>query len=709
MSGWRPALRIAWRDALRHRGRSVLVLVMISLPVLAVSAAAVIIKTADVSGIEGADRTLGAADARVRTEGRGRVVQGPDPSSGEWAQMGEMDYDDPLTADDVRAALGVDARLVPIASGYSRARLDDRVIDFSTRGVDLSDPLAAGLFDLGSGRLPAAPGDVVVNDAMIAKGFAVGDELEVSGSTLTIVGVGRDATTRDQPVVLGAYDDLPSDSTNVREWLVGAGDVSWSQVQELNEIGGLVTSRAVLADPPDIASMAEQMGYDTGRNELLAVVTLIIVMALIEVVLLAGPAFAVGARRHARTLALIAASGGTPAQSRRVILGSGVVLGMVASVAGLVLGIVVGWALLPVVQLFNGQWFGPFELPWAYLLAIAAFGLVSAVLASVVPAWLASRQDVVAVLAGRRGDRRPRASTPVVGLVLLGVGIATSSYGAVASDTSNGAIWIAASAIVSVLGMILVVPVVVSTLARLAGRLPLPARYAARDAARYRTRTVPAVAAVAATVAGVVALGISTDSQELANEAGYTPQAQMGTGYLTWGAELLPGEEPPDAGPVWDRMTEVIAETAPDVDVQRLRGMDESFDGRGYTTTYVELPAGLEGTGCVLLRLERRGRRHGRGRGHRRRCGRPGRRRAGRRTRGGLHVVRLERHRGGAAPRGLERQRTGAGEHVGRHPARAGCPVGRAGRQHAGADDRAHGRGRRPRPVRRHLVAAPHG
>ena len=271
--------------------------------------------------------------------------------------------------------------------------------------------------------------------------------------------------------------------------------------------------------------MAEQMGYDTGRDETLAVVALIIVMALIEVVLLAGPAFAVGARRQARTLALIAASGGTPRQARRVILGSGVVLGLVAAAAGLVLGIVAGWALLPLVQRFNAEWFGPFELPWRYLAAIVAFGLVSALLASVVPAWLASRQDVVAVLAGRRGDRRPRASTPVVGLVLLGVGIATSAYGAVTSDSGNGALWIGGSAIVSVLGMILVVPVVVSAVARLSGRLPLTARYAARDAARHRTRTVPAVAAVAATVAGVVALGIANASDELQNERTYTPQA----------------------------------------------------------------------------------------------------------------------------------------------------------------------------------------
>ena len=88
VTGWRPALRIAWRDALRHRGRSILVLVMISLPVLAVSAAAVVIKTAEVSGVEGADRQLGAADARIRTEGRGPLVQVPDPSNGEWVHAG---------------------------------------------------------------------------------------------------------------------------------------------------------------------------------------------------------------------------------------------------------------------------------------------------------------------------------------------------------------------------------------------------------------------------------------------------------------------------------------------------------------------------------------------------------------------------------------------------------------------------------------------
>ena len=77
---WRLPLRIARRDALRHRGRSVLVLVMIALPVLAVTTADVLIQTSTVSGVESIDRRMGASEALVTTSlGSGRVAQKPDP------------------------------------------------------------------------------------------------------------------------------------------------------------------------------------------------------------------------------------------------------------------------------------------------------------------------------------------------------------------------------------------------------------------------------------------------------------------------------------------------------------------------------------------------------------------------------------------------------------------------------------------------------
>lgn len=590
MRGWRPALLIAWRDALRHKGRSVLVLVMVALPVLAVSAAVVIIKTAQLSGDEGVDRRMGAAEARVWTEGAGPVRQAPDPDQQGWMPLAEDPTQEPLDAASLAEFLGPDARIVPIRDGWGGVRLGDRVVELAVTEVDLGDPLAAGLFELADGRLPLDADEVVANQALLDEGVVLGAEMDLGAGEVTVVGVGRHAENRTMPSVLGPFGSVLTDEQEIRQdWLVGGPDpVTWQDVESLNALGGIVASRAVLADPPDIDDVAPELGHGTGGNAAYAVAVLVAVMALLEIVLLAGPAFAVSARRHARSLALMAASGGTPAQSRRVVLASGVVLGALASVAGLVLGVVAGWALLPLVQRFDGTWFGPLEVPLGWLAAIGLFGLASAFLASIVPAWIASRQDVVAVLAGRRGDRRPRASTPVLGLVLLGAGIAGSSYGAVASDGGDGAVWMAASAVVSVLGMIMVVPVVVALAGRLAGRLPLPVRYAARDAARHRTRTVPAVAAVAATVAGVVALGIANASDELENERTYLPQLAMGDGRLTvTSGSILLGEEAPDPGPLYDRAEQVVRETAPDVVVTPLQSVEEAYSPNGYTSVYV--------------------------------------------------------------------------------------------------------------------------
>ena len=111
-------------------------------------------------------------------------------------------------------------------------------------------------------------------------------------------------------------------------------------------------------------------------------IALIAVMALIEVVLLAGPAFAVSARKQQRSLALMAATGGTPKQSRRVIVAGAVVLGSAAAVVGVALGIGIARLLQPLLQSRSDDWFGPFEIPWLHLAGVAGFGMLSAFLAA---------------------------------------------------------------------------------------------------------------------------------------------------------------------------------------------------------------------------------------------------------------------------------------------------------------------------------------
>ncbi len=566
-SGWRLALRMARRDALRNRGRSLLVLIMIALPVLAVTTANVLLNTQDVSSAESVSRRLGGAEALIRIEnqGAGRVVQAPDPEKLNYTDGNEGD---PLTAEVLAKNLD-GARLLAKREGEIRFETDKGVTFAAATEIDVADPLAAGLFELIEGRFAASPDEVTVNAAVLEKGYAIGDalRLEDGSAAPTIVGVAESTSLRTYPVVVGSEGSLLSQRAST-SWLVGGEAVSWAKVRELNEIGAIVLSRAVLLDPPPASEVDPQIqAFSAGiHQDTVAVIVLIVVMALMEVVLLAGPAFAVGARRQSHSLALMAAAGGTPAQSRRSVLAGGLVLGATAAAGAAVLGIGLAAVLAPLLQSRSEAYLGPFDVRPLQIIGIALFGLLSAFLAAVAPAWIASRQDVVAVLAGRRGDRRPSLRSPLLGIVLLGVGVAGAAYGAV-SDSNE--ILIAAAAVVSVLGMVLLVPLVIVGVAASSKSLPLVMRYAVRDAARHRTRTVPAVAAVAATVAGVVALGIATSSDELQNREGYQASLPPGVGVAV----------AYDREPDWAAIRRVVTREAPAAEVAEVEGIPENSGG----------------------------------------------------------------------------------------------------------------------------------
>jgi putative ABC transport system permease protein len=570
VSGWRLALRLAWREAWRAKGRSLLVLVMVTFPVVAVIAADVAEATSSVSSVEGLDRRIGSAEARVTTlPGASEVFQTADPDGGGYATKGtpgtKGSHRPPASLDQVRAALGGSRPVIELRTDEVRIRTEPGQLQVDATGVDLHDPLSAGLFRLTSGRWPRGAHEVAMNAAFAGKGYAVGDLLtEADGSRVTVVGTAESTGPRTLPVLVGDPDWLPAPSADEGHiWLVGGAPVTWSEVLAVNRLGALVLSRHVVEHPPSIAELSPQIrgAGSADRSTVYAVLALVGVMALLEVVLLAGPAFAVGARRQSRSLALIAANGGTPTQSRRVILGTAVVIGGFAAVAGVGLGIGLGRVLVPVLQSMSDTWFGPFQIRWEHVLGIAAFGLLSAFLAAVVPAWIASRQDVVAVLAGRRGDRAASRRSPFIGVALLGGGIALAVLG---SRQQSGEVLIAGAAVLSVFGMVFLVPVVVVAVARTGRRFPLPLRYAVRDAARHRTRTVPAVAAVAATVAGVVALSIGNTSDQAQAKAEYTQVLPKGDGAVS-------GIPPRQVGAV----KAALATQLPGVRVTRLTGLVE--------------------------------------------------------------------------------------------------------------------------------------
>lgn len=615
MTGWTPALRIARRELRRAPGRTLLVLAMVLLPVTAVSAGSTLLRTAEVSVVEGLPETLGSATARLDV-GTSRVDQ--DPVAQFQAQYENVR---PAEESDIRALLPDDAQLLAVLQGsFDSARLQvgERRIRATPVVVDLGDAEARGPFTIADGRAPAAPGEVAVAPELADGGADVGATVELDGAPRTVTGV---VEAPDDVGYGGAVFALPGEldlelaqAPLTRYWVSGP-DVTWDDVRALNAIGVTVLSRSVVLDPPPDDQVATGFFADDNREVTLAIVGLIAVMAVLEVVLLAGPAFAVGARRQRRSLALMAAGGAEPLHVRRVVLAQGLLVGVVAAGVGVPLGVAIAaLARAPLTRYADATW-GPFDVAPLDLLLVAGLGAGTALLAALLPAAVMARQPVVAALTGRRVTSAGAARPALLGLVLLGVGllITLTALGG-RSPFGYAELGVAVGAIPTVLGAVLLAPATLALVGRLAGRLPLPLRFAVRDADRQRGRTAPAVAAIAATVAGVVALGVASSSDAAQNRRDYRPSGPPGAAVVAgYGADVdlaaaaqaarqaLPGEpvrEVPGLPPP-------VSDPAGYTEVQLCRASERPVDGRCFDLT-VEHSAGYGSdllVGAAGLRL----------------------------------------------------------------------------------------------------------
>ncbi len=195
-----------------------------------------------------------------------------------------------------------------------------------------------------------------------------------------------------------------------------------------------------------------------------------------------------------------------------------------------------------------GAALGPFDWRWLELGIALVVGGAAAVLAALAPALQAARSDVATVLAGRRGQVRSRAGWPLIGLVLIGAGAA----GDLTRGTRpGGEIWVASGTVVIVLGAVALTPWLVGQVGRLATHLPLPLRLATRDAARQRSRTAPAVAAIMASVIGITALAIGFASDTKQGRRDYEPRTAFGVASLN-----VPGSDAEQA--VTDAIHDVL-------------------------------------------------------------------------------------------------------------------------------------------------------
>ena len=559
MSGWRPALRIARRSIRRNLSRSLLVAVLVGLPVAAATMVDVIARTL-YSPERDAAVAMGSADAQASVTGWSRL-ESFEPAAWGSDAVGAGKPDRDPEAVDLAALLPPGSRVARTPRRYIVGfREGERGVRVQVVVADPREPLQRHEAKLEEGRVPTRPDEVLISPSL-ADSISAGIGSRVhpaDGPPLTVTGIAEApfCISCEQlvalPGSLGARlveDEEPINlSSDGVEYLVdlppgASAEALWP---DLADQGVGMTPREAYLDPDRYGSGST--GPDLQNLRDIAMAMLISGLGLLEVVLLAGAAFAVGARRQTRELGLVGASGGSARHVRRIVLAQGLVLGAFGAVLGIAFGALVAVAGRPLwEQLEDGRivsWsFGPYEIAGAALI-----GLLSGLAAAVIPAVGAARMRPVDALAERfRTSRSARRRTATAGLVLATAGVllalggdrlladdfaayareleASAGTGAYLTAPSPGGpmAMIVGGALLLVAGLVVLAPAVIAGLASPAARMPLSLRLAMRDAARHRHRTGPATSAIAVAVAGSVVLAFLFVGNLRAEELRYVP------------------------------------------------------------------------------------------------------------------------------------------------------------------------------------------
>jgi putative ABC transport system permease protein len=499
LSRWTVALRLSRRDALRHRTSSVLTAALVAAPVTALVLA----------GSLYASVNLSSSTQDHRDFGNAAFSYSPPDATGSTGSGSSLATLLPVGSRQVTRHFG---SLRVTGPGGHRYFVE-------TDDLPYTDPLLAGMLDPLKGRPAAAPSETVLTPTLahLLQVDLGGKVAMVGGPQLTVVGLAR----------------YPSDLTAMSLVLAPGPPLAGPDATKFVGLPAgtdraAVVTRLLSRDSQDQLNLRrsdEPPASTTVSSDTLSTGALVVLLALLQAALTAGSAFAVGARRKRRSLALVAVNGGERRDLASMVLADGVVLGLVGTLAGAALGLLLSPVAYPFLQhRTDEQLMGVHFRPWLVVAAIA-FGLLAAVLAALVPARQAARVPLTQALGGLRGATHTPRWLTGLGVALSVVGVLVAMLGATSTSTAGASrtpIVLLGITLLQ-LGSVCLCPVIVGAAGRLGSRLPVAPRLALRDAARQRARSGPAVAAVAAAVSGAVAVSVFLASNETRDRRQYIP------------------------------------------------------------------------------------------------------------------------------------------------------------------------------------------
>jgi putative ABC transport system permease protein len=349
----------------------------------------------------------------------------------------------------------------------------------SIQGYDLraqnpAGPFGQPMLSLLSGRYPAAADQVALTPA-VASGFGVtvGDLWHEGGTTRRVVGIVQNPQS--------LLDEFA---------LVIPGQVT------------APTQTTVLFDAPGVPPARIGPNVETPQSAVasnpLNPTTIVLALATIGMLLIALVSvggFTVLAQRRLRSLGMLGALGATDRNVRLVVRANGAVVGVVGALAGAVLGLAVWLAYRPSVEASAHHDIGAFALPWVVIGPAMALAVVATYFAASRPARSVTRLSIVAALSGRPAPPKQVHRSAVPGVVFAVIGALALWYSGKQSS-GGGAPELLLGLVALVVALILLSPLFLTALAKLASSTPIAARLALRDLGRYRARSGSALSAI---------------------------------------------------------------------------------------------------------------------------------------------------------------------------------------------------------------------
>jgi putative ABC transport system permease protein len=407
-------------------------------------------------------------------------------SSSQASTFGTADH--LLTLSSTGAQLDTDVATLRSAFGIAEVIEHLKIpVPGSANGIDLRaqdprGPYGRSMLRLNAGRWPQGPDEIAVTDQVAtAFGLRIGGIWQHGGRHQSVVGlIENPLNLSDRFALVAPGQAAPADRVTV---LIRA---TAAQFAEKTLPDGV--SVEIRSDDADTASVA---------------VLLLATIGLLFVGLLAVAGFTVMAQRRLRALGMLGAIGASHRHIRLVLVANGAVIGVVGALAGAATGLAAWFALSPQLESLVGHRIDRFDLPWLPLLAAVLLAILTAVGAAWWPARAAARVPVVAALSARPAPARPAHRFTLLGAVLM-----LSGLGSLVAAQQTKPPFIIGGALATSLGLLLLTPVAIAALGRLARLVPLAPRLALRDLARYRARSSAALAAIglAMGIAATIAL-----------------------------------------------------------------------------------------------------------------------------------------------------------------------------------------------------------